>query len=329
MKISLLNSGKFLGFFLILAFFFPGPLSASQDADTAKYPNRPITFIVPLPPGSGPELASRLIAKEAEKILGQPIVIINKPGASQSIGVAAIAAAKPDGYTIGFAGHTGSFVIPLTEKVPYHPVKDLRQILQYGQMNVGVTVKGDSPFKKFEDIVSYARQNPKKLTYGSAGTGSLGYLAMEQIAKKEKVQFTHIPFKGSPETLTALLGGHILVGTGDITYSLLEAGEIRLVLLLADNRSTNFPQTPILKDIGYDIPAPMFINVVGPKAMPDEIVNKLEGAFTKAIKEPSFIKGMQELRLTIVYRNSKEMGDFVAREYDTFAKVLKDMGRIK
>jgi tripartite-type tricarboxylate transporter receptor subunit TctC len=129
--------------------------------------------------------------------------------------------------------------------------------------------------------------------------------------------------------MSALMGGHILVGTGDINYSLLEAGEIRPLLLLADNRSTDFPQTPILKDIGYDIPAPMFINVVGPKAMPEEIVNKLEAAFTKAIREPSFIKGMKDLRLTIVYRNSKEMGDFVAAEYEIFAKVLKEMGRIK
>ena len=325
MKGYLLNSKKCVSLFLMLALFWAGS-SYAQDLDIANYPNRPITFIVPLPAGSGPELASRLIAKEAEKILGQPIVVINKPGASQTIGIAAITSSKPDGYTIGFAGHTGSFVIPLTQKVPYHPVKDIKQILQYGQMNVGVTVKGNSPFKKFEDIIAYARQNPKKLTYGSAGTGSLGYLAVEQIAKKEGVQITHIPFKGSPETLAALMGGHILVGTGDITFSLLEAGQIRLVLLLADNRSTDFPQTPILRDIGYDIPAPMFINVVGPKALPEEIVNKLQAGFTKAMKEPGFIKGMRDLRLTIVHRNSKEMGEFVAHEYEIFAKVLKEMG---
>jgi len=300
-----------------------------QEAEVSKFPNRPITFIVPLPAGSGPEVASRLIAKEAEKFLGQPIVIVNKPGASQTIGISAIAASKPDGYTIGFAGHTGTFVIPLMEKVPYHPVKDIKQILQYGQMNVGITVKADSSFKGFEDIITYARQNPKKLTYGSAGTGSLGYLVMEQVAKKEKAQFTHIPFKGSPETMTALLGGHILVGTGDINYSLIESGQVRLVLLLAERRSNEFPQTPVLKDIGYDIPAPMFINVVGPKGIPEEILKKLEDAFTKAMNEPSFIKGMKEFHLTIVHRNSKEMGDYVAQEFEMFAKLLKEMGRIK
>ena len=312
----------------LLLFSFIGR-GYAQETEVSKFPSRPISFIVPLPAGSGPELASRLIAKEAEKFLGQPIVIINKPGASQTIGISAIASSKPDGYTIGFAGHTGTFVIPLTEKVPYHPVKDLKQILQYGQMNVGVTVKADSPFKGFEDVIAYARQNPKKLTYGSAGTGSLGYLVMEQIGKKEKVQFTHIPFKGSPETMSALLGGHVLVGTGDINYSLIESAQVKLILLLAEKRSNEFPQTPVLKDIGYDIPAPMFINVVGPKGIPDEILKKLEDAFTKAINEPAFIKGMKELRLTIVYRNSKEMGDYVAQEFEMFAKLLKEVGRIK
>ncbi len=325
MRIIMLNSTKVLFLFLILSFFFPGPLCASQDADTSKYPNQPITLIMPLPAGTSPDLAFRLIAKEVERFLGQPIVIVNKPGGSMAIGVAAIAAAKPDGYIIGFEG-SNSFLVSLTEKVPYHPVKDLRQILQYGQMNIGITVKGDSPFKKFEDIVSYARQNPKKLTYGSIGPGAMGYLAMEQIAKKEKVQFTHIPFKGSSETMTALLGGHILVGTGDIPSSLLESGQIRLILLLADDRSTDFPQTPLLKDIGYDIPVPTFLNVAGPKALPDEIVHKLEEAFIKAIREPSFIKGMKELRLSIVYRNSKEMDDYAARTYEAYAKRLKELG---
>ena len=151
------------------------------------FPTKPITFIVPPSPGVGPDLACRLICKEAEKCLGQPIVVVNKPGASFTVGIAAIAAAKPDGYTIGYAGHPGLFVPSLTEKVPYQPVNDLRQIMQFGVLNLGVTVKGDSPFKSLKDIITYARNNPKKLTYGSTGLGTMGHLAMEQIARKENV----------------------------------------------------------------------------------------------------------------------------------------------
>ena len=312
---------------LIFISLFAGPGYAQEDV--SRFPSKPITFIIPIPPGGASDAVYRLISKEAEKFLGQPIVCVNKPGGSFAIGIAAIASSPPDGYTIGYAGHPGLFVTPLTEKVPYHPVKDLKQIMQFGYLNIAVTVKGDSPFKKFEDIVTYARQNPKKLTYGSAGVGSFGHLGMEEIARREKVQFTHIPFKGSPETQTALLGGHILVGTGDFSTSLLDAGQVRLVLLIADSRSPEYPQTPILKDLGYDISAPTFLNVTGPKGIPEGIVKKLEDAFTKAMKEPAFVKGMKDLRLTIAYRNNKEMDDYVARSVEAFARVLKEIGLIK
>ena len=311
-----------LSFFLLL-------FSASGDAqetDIARYPSRPITFIMPTPAGSEADVPCRLIAKEAEKLLGQPIAVVNKPGGSQSIGIAAVAVSKPDGYTIGQAGHPGIFFAPFMEKVPYHPVNDLKQIIQFGYLNIAITVKGNSPFKNFNDVIDFARKNPKKLTYGTAGPGTAGHLVMGLIAKKEGVQFTHIPFKGSPETQVALMGGHILVGTGGFTHSLIEAGETRLLLLISDKRSTAYPDVPILRDLGYDIPAPMLINVAGPKGLPEEIVKKLEDAFTKAMSEPAFLKGMKDLRLTVVYRNSRELGEYVAANYEAFAKMMKEIG---
>jgi len=322
------NLQKWVFLTLILTLLFSTPC-LSQQTETGQYPTRPITFIVPVAAGATSDLACRLISKEAEKFLGQPITVINKPGASFTVGIAAIAAAKPDGYTIGYSGHPGMFVPPLTSKVPYHPVKDLRQVMQFGLMNVAVTVKGDSPFKDFKDITEYARQNPKKLSYGSGGVGTLGHLALEQIAKREKVQFTHIPFKGSPEIQAALLGGHILVGTGDFTLGLLESGQIRLILLIAERHSTEYPRVPILSDLGYDTPAPTFLNVAGPKGMPDDVVKRLDDAFSKAMKEPAFIKGMKEFRFTIFYRNGKDLDNYMAANYDAFAKLLKEEGFIK
>jgi tripartite-type tricarboxylate transporter receptor subunit TctC len=313
---------------LFLIASFP-PRLLGQQIDQGKYPARPITFIVPVAAGATSDLASRLISKEAEKFLGQPVVVVNKPGASFTVGIAAIAAAKPDGYTIGYTGHPGMFVAPQTDKVPYHPIRDLRQIMQFGYMNVSITVKGDSPFKTFNDIIAFARQNPKKLTYGSGGVGSFGHLAMEQIARREKVQLTHIPFKGSPEIQAALLGGHILVGTGDFTYGLLEAGQIRLMLLIADKPSPYYPGVPILTGLGYNIPAPTFLNVAGPKAMPDEVVRRLDNAYSSAMKEPAFIEGMKEFRFTIFYRNGKDLDSYMAANYDAFTKLLREEGLIK
>ena len=326
MKSHLLNRKIFhrLCFVIIILF---APLAYSQDSEIASFPNRPVSFIIPLPAGGGPDVVCRLVIKEAEKFLGQTIVPVNKPGGSMAIGIAAIAASKPDGYTVGFTGAPGLFLTPFMEKVPYHPVKDLRQIVQFGSTNLGINVKNDSPFKSLKDFIEYGRQNPNKLTYGCPF--GVGYLAVRQIEKQEGIRLTYIPFKGSPESQVALLGGHIHAAVGDFNYPLIEAGQIRILALVAENRSIDFPQIPTTKDLGYDIPIPSVVNIAGPKGIPDEIAKKLESAFTKAMKEPAFIKGMADVHINVVYRDSKALTEYVARNYELLGKVLKEMGLAK
>ena len=312
-----------VGLAFILLFANGGP---SQEV----YPSRPVTFIVPFPPGGSTDLGYRLLTKEAEKHLGQPIVVVNKPGGGGTVGVSAIASAKPDGYTIGQSPSGGFLAImPHIEKIPYHPIRDLRYIMQFAELNFGVLVKADSSFKNFKDLISYARQNPKKLTYGTNAPNSISNLIMEQIAKKEGVQMTHIPFKGSAEYQTALLGGHVLFVVGEFNYSYLEGGQARVLLFLGEKRSEEYPQVPVVKDLGYDIPCPVYNGVAGPKGLPDEIARKLEEAFTKGMKEPAFVKGMKDLHVTVFHRNSKEVTDWVAYNYELFGKILKEMGLVK
>jgi tripartite-type tricarboxylate transporter receptor subunit TctC len=281
----------FLSMVFILLFLQTG----YAQEDVSKYPSKPITYVCPVPPGTGTDLSIRLIAKELEKILGQSVVVVNKPGAALTIGTAAVATAKPDGYTIGFSGGPPLFFTPLLEKVPYHPIKDLRMVAQYGGFNFGVIVKGDSPFKSFKDLMDYARQNPKKLTYGSTGTNSMPHITMERIAKQENVQITHIPFKGTPESQTALLGGHILAAVGDFGVNLVDSGETRVVMLLKEEKSPEYPQVPIMK----------------------------------AMKEPAFINGMKELRLPVMYRSGKELDAYVAQNFEYYSKLFKELGLIK
>jgi tripartite-type tricarboxylate transporter receptor subunit TctC len=297
--------------------------------DVSKYPSKPITYVCPVPPGTGVDLSTRLMAKELEKILGQPVIVVNKPGAALTVGTAAVATAKPDGYTIGFTGGPPLYFTPLLEKVPYDPLKDLRMVAQFGTMNVGVVVKADSPFKTFRELIEYARQNPKKVTFATTGTNGMAHITMERIAKHDNVQMTHIPFKGTPESQQALLGGHIMAAAGDFGASLVDSGQIRVLLLLKEEKSPEYPNVPILKDLGYNIPFLMLISVIAPKATPDAIVNKLDDAIAKAMKEPAFIKGMKELRLPLIHRSGKEMDTYIAKSYDYYKSVFKEMGLTK
>ncbi|OGP62441.1 MAG: hypothetical protein A2169_07555 [Deltaproteobacteria bacterium RBG_13_47_9] len=324
MKTCVLKS-KRIFFLCIVAILLIPAFGYSQEEDIAKYPSRPINYIHPYPPGTTGDMAQRLISKEAEKFLGQPIVIVNKPGAGGSLGVAALAASKPDGYTLCHAAHSPLIGIPLLEKVPYHPLKDFKFIMQWGAFNMGFVVKGDSPFKSFKDLIAYARQNPKKITFGTAGANSMPFVLIKQIAMKEGVQLTHIPYKATIEAQTAVLGGHLTAGAGDFTYSMVEAGQLRLLLILREEKAVEYPQTPVLKDLGYDFAFPTFFTVSAPKGLPEGIARKLEDAFTKAMKEPGFIKGVKELHLPIVYRNSKELTDYITYNYNYFEKLFKEV----
>jgi tripartite-type tricarboxylate transporter receptor subunit TctC len=317
-----------LMFCLVFFFLYTG-VSHSQDTDVAQYPSQPITFITSLPAGSVGDLTSRLISREAEKTLGKPVVVVNKPGGSHAIGAAAIAKSKPDGYTIGYVTPSALFTVPFFEKLSYDPVKDLVGIMQYSETRFGVIANPESPFKTFKELIEYARKNPGKVTYGTGGGNSIANINVEKIAREEGVRFTHIPFKGGTDYQTALLGGHVMFAAGEISVPMIDAGKIRLLLLFTEKRLQEYPQIPILKDLGYKTSYPSFMGVLGPRGIPDGILNKLEDAFTLASKQPAFIKGLQDLHLSPVYRNRKELTEFVAYHYDLYGKLLREMNLIK
>jgi tripartite-type tricarboxylate transporter receptor subunit TctC len=192
MKISLSRSKVYFFLCFVIIFLVVG---SGYPQDDPRYPRHPISFFNNVLAGGPTDLACRLIGKEAEKFLGQSVVVVNKPGGAASLATATAATAKPDGYTIVYGAHTALFITPYLEKLPYNPVKDLRYFMQFGVLNFGVIVPTESPFKKWEDLIAFARQNPKKATYGTSGTNTMHNVIMEEIAKKEGVQFAHMPFR--------------------------------------------------------------------------------------------------------------------------------------
>ncbi len=327
MKSRLLKSIATTAIFSAVALVPPSTQLASAQEDVARFPTRPITLISPFPAGTSSDLACRVIAKEAETFLGKPVILLNKPGGSATIGAAAVAAAKPDGYTIGYIAPSALFVAPFLIQVPYHPLKDFQQIIQFGETVFGASVRADTRFKDFKEVLDFARKNPQKLTYGSSGLNSILNLTFEKIAKDNGVQFFHIPYKGGVETTAGLLSGQTEVSTGDVSASLVRSGQVKPILLFTENHLSEYPGVPILKDIGYEIPFPSIIAIMAPKGLPDGIARTLENAFAKAMKEPGFIEGMKKLNFPVLYRSGKELNDYVVRNYAIYEKLVKEMAR--
>jgi tripartite-type tricarboxylate transporter receptor subunit TctC len=301
----------------------------AQEIDQARFPERPVNLVVAFSPGGTVDLAFRLMAREMERTLGQPVVVLNRPGGGGNLAVAAIAAARPDGYTIGQVPGQTIFVMPYLEKLPNNPATDLTFIAQFAEANFAIVVRRDSPYTTLKDLIAAARRNPDKLTYGTNAATGVANLVVEQIAKKDNVHFTNVPFKGSPEAQAALLGEHIAFTAGEFNASLVENGPFRVLALFADRPRVDYPQVPTLKDLGYDIPAPVFHVIAGPKGMPEGIVRKLDDAVARAVREARFIKGAQELRVPVVYRNSRELTEYVSRNYEFFGRLLAEMGLAK
>jgi tripartite-type tricarboxylate transporter receptor subunit TctC len=275
---------------LSLLSFFSLAIAAEE-----KFPSRPITIINPLPAGGPTDLLIRLLGEKAGKVLGQPVIAMNKPGGNFVIGMTELQQAKPDGYTVGYAPPSAIFVLPQTEKVPYDALKDFKPVIQWAAMNFGVAVQGDSPYKTWKDIVEASKT--KKLRYGHPGPRTIQAIVLNLMAKNEGISFINIPYKATAESQTALIGGHLDLSAGDFSYSLVEAGKIRPILMLTETRSTEHPNIQSLKDIGYDYPVPVPCILAAPKDVPAGIMKILEDSFTKAAKDPEYIKGVNEMRL--------------------------------
>ena len=297
------------------------PASLAQS----DFPNKPVTIVVGMVAGGTADLSSRLIGKIAEKYLGQPFAVVNKLGGAGTVGTAAMAAAKPDGYTIGTLLTSPMVTVPHVVKLTYHPVKDIDPIIQYGVLNFAVSVRYDSPFMNFKEAMEFARKNPGVVTYGTAGANSAQHIIMEGIAREEKVELVHVPFKGGPEALAAAMGGHVSLAAGDFNASLVKGKKMRILATFLEERWAEFPDVPTLKDLGYSVPIPYFVGLGAPKGVPEPVMKKLEDAFTKAFNDPEFSSGMKTIGLPVFYRNRKDFTAFVAQSFEQMGKSIQEL----
>jgi tripartite-type tricarboxylate transporter receptor subunit TctC len=296
-------------------------------AQAQKYPTRPVTLIVPWPAGGSTDIGMRALAAATEKHLGQSIVIENKPGAAGTIGPANMAAsARPDGYTVAQLPIT-VFRIPFIQKTSFDPTKDFTYIVHVTGYTFGVVVKADAPWKTFNELIEYARANPGKLNYGTPGAGTSLHITMEQIAKMKGIKWTQVPFKGVAESMNALLGGHIDV-TSDSTgwAGAVNAGSARLLVTWGAQRTKNWPDVPILKEVGIDLISNSPFGIGGPKGMDPAVVKILHDAFKKGMEEQSYKDAMTKLDQEAYYLDTAAYHAFAMKQIGEQKQLVEDLG---
>jgi tripartite-type tricarboxylate transporter receptor subunit TctC len=301
-------------------------LSLAQDASqaaTAKFPLRPITLIVPWPAAGATDISMRILAEHAGKILGQNIIVQNKPGAAGTLGMSALQAAQPDGYTLSQLPQT-IYRAPHIHKVTWDPIKDVTHIIQVSGNTFGVLVPTESSFKTLDDLFWFAAKYPNQLSVATNGIGTTAHIVMDELFAKKQVRYTHVPYKGTSELLFALTAGQIMVGVNSTGFApALETGKLRLLATFAEGRSKKWPDVPTLKELGFGIVAMSPYGIGGPANMPTDIVTQLHDAFKAAMFHPAHIAELarydQELNYLGIEAYSKAAREFFAQE-----KVLTD-----
>ena len=300
----------------------PGAVLAQE-----KYPARPITLTIGYGAGGGTDVSTRPLANAASKILGQPIIVVNKPGGATSVAMAALKNEKPDGYNIGTLG-AGGFLVPLTRKVGYDVLKDFTPIIQFAIFQYGLVVRSDSPWKTFKEFIDYAKANPGKIRYSTSGVGGAQHLVMERLALKEKIQWTLIPYESGEEAVTALLGSHVEASSQTTTWKkYVDAGRFRLLVFYGEKRMTNYPNVPTLLELGYDITAePSLMSLVGPRGLSPEVVETLHQAFKKAMEDPNFIRVSNQVDQPPFYRSPQELAKHLVQIHEQLAPLIRNLG---
>ncbi|MCX5914866.1 MAG: tripartite tricarboxylate transporter substrate binding protein [Deltaproteobacteria bacterium] len=296
----------------------------------AEYPDRTIQLIIGFDAGGSEDLRARALVSKLGEVLGQPVVVMNKPGASGSVALSLLAKAKPDGYTLGSASASPVLFVPHVQKVEYNPLTDFTYICGSAVQPLGIVVKSDAPWNTFNELVEYVEKNPGKLKYGTFGIGGGAHVYMELVGKSRNLNWVHVPFKGDQPTVNALLGGHIPVAVSPSTFvPHVRGGKLKLLAMATESRSSAFPQVPTLKELGFNLDFRAFGDVLGylgPKGLPPGIVKKLEDAFKKAVESPDFQQIMENLTNDKRYRDSREFTKMIHEVYPRTGQMIAQLG---
>jgi tripartite-type tricarboxylate transporter receptor subunit TctC len=302
-------------------------------AQAQEYPTKPISMIVAFPPGGVAELVGRPLAASMERTLGQPVLIINRPGAGGAVGTTAAAKAAPDGYTILMTLSSISiFPVsdPLEGKPAPYQLSDFMPIALVTADPTVLVVRADSAYKTVQDFVAAAKANPGKINYSSSGIYGTLHVAMEMFAGAAGIQLFHVPYQGGGPAVTALLGGQVeaLASGPAAAVGQIKAGKMRALAGWGAQRLALMPELPTFKELGYkDVEFYIWSGVVAPAAIAPNVQYKLRAAVRAAVADPQFVSAMAKVSTPISYLDAPEFKDFWVADAARLRVAVEKIGK--
>ena len=301
------------------------------SAQAADYPNKPVRFVVPVPPGGAADMMARMVAAHLQAKWGQPFVVDNKPGAGSSVGMDVVAKAAPDGYTIGLGNIAANAINPAVRPAtfPYQPVKDFAAVSLVGMTPLILVVNSQKvPARTLPEFITYLKANPGKLSYGSSGVGSSLHLGMELFLMRTGTSMVHVPYKGSAPMVAELIAGQTEASMDAATTSLphVKTGKLHALGVSARERAFFAPDVPPVADVvpGFNV-APWH-GVMAPAGTPAAIVNKLSDEIQAFLRTPDAENKLRAAGVVRVGSSAKDFAATMEEEFETYKKVVKDAG---
>ncbi len=302
-------------------------LAAPGAHAQGNWPAKPVKIISVFPPGGSVDQVARIFAAQLTTQTGQQFIVDNKGGASGSIGTQAVATASPDGYTFGVVFDTHGVNPSLIPNIPFDTVKDLASVMLVGTSPMAIVTHVSQPYKDFREVLAAAKAKPGSIAFGSIGTGSLGHLAMLQIGNLQKVEFTHIPYRGGGPLMTDAIGGQVplAIGTVFLVNPHVKGGKLRALAVTSSKPSPQLPGVATVADQGVPgFSALAWWGVIAPAGTPSAIVKRMYEELSKALKDPAVAAKLTDQGMDIVDGPPEALDKFVRAEIARWAQVVKD-----
>ena len=298
-----------------------GPAVAQEIA----WPTRPVKVIVPFPAGGASDFIARLWGDKLQGVYGQPFVLDNRGGASGTIGLESVIRSQPDGHTLLQTPNSPITVLPHLRKVNYDATRDLLPIARVGDMLTGFVIVPSLGINTMAELIAYAKENPGKLSYGSAGLGTATHLRIEMLKLRAGIDILHVPYRGSGEALNDLLAGNIHLMNEIITLPHVKAGKLKLLAMNYPTRHPDFPDVPTMTEVGFpNSDVPIWYSLHLPAGAPKELVTRLNAKIVEIAKTEDMIRRMREINIVVPIQTPEELAAYRDADFAANGMLVKE-----